>query len=388
MNGISGNAVPGMLEVCSSLLRRNLKFLAVPLVLAGAVESSFAATGNGFVTVCQGSTGTGYSYGPIGSSPNVSCPDEYSFRVGNDGGLNGVGGPNSSAIVSGTVDGNLYLQGSAGVHVSGPATFGNSISLSGNKITGVSNGSVSQNSREVINGGQLWQVGEDWEARWSAMDSRISSIIMPVTDPGSVAIGKDAVVTQENGTAIGDGSSVTGRNSVAVGAGSSATRDNEFSVGSEGNERVVSNVARGTMPNDAVNVGQMDDRFVAERDWSNSRFESERDLTNSRFESERELTDSRFASEREWASSRFRSIDKRIDRMGAISAAYAGMAINTAGLSGVNRLGAGVGSQGGRTALAVGYQRILGERKNASLSLGGAFSGSDRSISAGAGVSW
>lgn len=366
MNGISGNAVPGMLEVCSSLLRRNLRFLAIPLVLAGAVESSFAATGNGFVTVCQGSTGAGYSYGPIGSSPNVTCPDEYSFRVGNDGGLNGVGGQNNSAIVSGTVDGNLYLKGSAGVHVTGPATFGNSISLSGNKITGVSNGSVSQNSREVINGGQLWQVGEDWEARWSAMDSRISSIIMPVTDPGSVAIGKDAVVTQEKGTAIGDGSSVTGHNSVAVGAGSSATRDNEFSVGSEGNERVVSNVARGTMPNDAVNVGQMDDRFVAER----------------------ELTDSRFASEREWANSRFRSIDKRIDRMGAISAAYAGMAMNTAGLNGDNRLGAGIGSQGGRKALAVGYQRILGERKNASLSLGGAFSGSDRSISAGAGVSW
>lgn len=209
------------------------------------------------------------------------------------------------------------------------------------------------------------------------MDSRISSIIMPVTDPGSVAIGKDAVVTQENGTAIGDGSSVTGHNSVAVGAGSSATRDNEFSVGSSGNERVVSNVARGTMPNDAVNVGQMDDRFVAERDWSNSRLESERELTNSRF-----------AAEREWTDSRFRSIDRRIDRMGAISAAYAGMAINTAGLNGDNRLGAGIGSQGGRKALAVGYQRILGEKKNASLSLGGAFSGSDRSISAGAGVSW
>ncbi|WP_428710294.1 YadA-like family protein [Stenotrophomonas sp.] len=302
--------------------------------------------------------------------------------------MNGVGGVDNTAIVAGSVDGNLYLKGSAGVHVTGPTTFSSSISLSGNKITGVSNGSVSQNSKEVINGGQLWKVSEDWETKWSAMDSRISSIIMPVTDPGSVAIGKDAVVTQENGTAIGDGSSVTGHNSVAVGAGSSATRDNEFSVGSSGNERVVSNVARGTMPNDAVNVGQMDDRFVAERDWSNSRLESERDLTNSRFESERELTNSRFAAEREWTDSRFRSIDRRIDRMGAISAAYAGMAINTAGLNGDNRLGAGIGSQGGRKALAVGYQRILGEKKNASLSLGGAFSGSDRSISAGAGVSW
>lgn len=49
---------------------------------------------------------------------------------------------------------------------------------------------------------------------------------------------------------------------------------------------------------------------------------------------------------------------------------------------------AGVGSQNGRTALAVGYQRILGEKKNVSVSLGGAFSGSDQSVSAGAGISW
>lgn len=366
MNCMGRIAASGAMEFYSSSLRRNFTLLAIPLVLAGAVESSFAATGNGFLTVCQGSTGTGYSYGPVGSTSNVICPDQYSFRVGNDGGLNGVGGDDYTAIVAGTVDGKLYIQGRSGVHVTGPTTFRDSISLSGNKITGVSNGSVSQNSKEVINGGQLWSVGADWEAKWNAMDSRISSIIMPVTDPGSVAIGKDAVVTQEKATAIGDGSSVTGHNSVAVGAGSSATRDNEFSVGSSGNERVVSNVARGTMPNDAVNVGQMDDRFAAERDWSNGRFEAER----------------------EWANNRFRSVDKRIDRMGAISAAYAGMAINTAGLNGDNRLGAGIGSQGGRTALAVGYQRILGERKNASLSLGGAFSGSDRSISAGAGVSW
>lgn len=98
--------------------------------------------------------------------------------------------------------------------------------------------------------------------------------------------------------------------------------------------------------------------------------------------------DDRFKAEHDWSNSRFQAVDKRIDRMGAISAAYAGMAINTAGLNGDNRLGAGVGSQNGRTALAVGYQRILGEKKNVSVSLGGAFSGSDQSVSAGAGFSW
>lgn len=127
------------------------------------------------------------------------------------------------------------------------------------------------------------------------------------------------------------------------------------SRGSQGNERVVSNVAAGVRPTDAVNVQQMDDRFKAEREYTDGRFNA---------------------------------MDTRLDRMGAISAAYAGMAINTAGLSGDNRVGAGVGSQNGRSALAVGYQRILGEKKNVSVSLGGAFSGSDQSVSAGAGFSW
>src|SRR5690606_12104702 len=133
---------------------------------------------------------------------------------------------------------------------------------------------------------------------------------------------------------------------VAIGSGSVADRDGEVSMGSAGNERIVSNVAAGVRPTDAVNLQQMDDRFKAEREYTDGRFHS---------------------------------MDKRIDRMGAISAAYAGMAINTAGLSGENRVGAGIGQQNGRSALAVGYQRVMGVKQNVSVSLGGAFSGSDKS---------
>jgi len=172
---------------------------------------------------------------------------------------------------------------------------------------------------------------------------------------GSISVGEGSSASGTGSVAIGEGAKATHEGSVAIGSGSTTERDNEVSVGTAGTERVISNVAAGTHGTDAVNLQQMDDRFKAEHDWSNSRFQA---------------------------------VDKRIDRMGAISAAYAGMAINTAGLNGDNRLGAGVGSQNGRTALAVGYQRILGEKKNVSVSLGGAFSGSDQSVSAGAGISW
>jgi hypothetical protein len=76
---------------------------------------------------------------------------------------------------------------------------------------------------------------------------------------------------------------------------------------------------------------------------------------------------------------RFGEMDKRIYRMSAVSAAYAGMALNTTGLVGRNHLGVGMGAENGKSALAVGYQRFVGTKSNVSVSLGGAFSGSERS---------
>ena len=83
---------------------------------------------------------------------------------------------------------------------------------------------------------------------------------------------------------------------------------------------------------------------------------------------------------------RFHVQDRRIDRMAAMSGAYAGMAMNTAGLSGRNRIGVGVGAQGGEAALAIGYQRAIGTR--AAVSLGGAIGGGEKSVMGGAGFSW
>ena len=104
-------------------------------------------------------------------------------------------------------------------------------------------------------------------------------------------------------------------------------------------------------------------------------------------------TDSKFAG---WNDSflsfqrdvdaRFARQDQRIDRIGAMGGAMAAAALNTAGLPGQNRVGVGVGVQGGKSAIAVGYQRIV--RPNISVSLSGAFSGGESSVSAGTGFSW
>jgi autotransporter adhesin len=73
----------------------------------------------------------------------------------------------------------------------------------------------------------------------------------------AVAVGANAAATGVNSTAIGTGSQAANTNSVALGQGSVTDRDNSVSVGSVGNERQITNVAAGTAPTDAVNVGQM-----------------------------------------------------------------------------------------------------------------------------------
>ncbi|WP_267117722.1 YadA family autotransporter adhesin, partial [Xanthomonas sacchari] len=191
----------------------------------------------------------------------------------------------------------------------------------------------------------------------------------------AVAVGESATVTAASGTSVGQGASVSANNAVAIGRGSSATRANTVSVGSAGNERQISNVAAGSAATDAVNVAQMQAGDSATLSSANA-------YTDSRMAG----WDDNLTKLRTDTDQRFQHLDRRIDRMGAVSAAYAGMAVNTSGLAGANRIGVGVGSQGGESALAVGYQRAIGNR--ASVSLGGAFSGSEKSVSAGAGFSW
>ena len=270
----------------------------------------------------------------------------------------------------------------------------------GTVIGNLADGRIAAGSLEAVNGGQAWQMNADWQSRWNALDGRVGSIEAGIADgslgggsstpgpvdlggsgagsvavgeasnasaTGAVAVGNGADASRDGAVAVGNGAGATGTGSVAVGAGATATgdnaaaigagsladRDNEVSMGSRDNERVVSNVAHGTRPTDAVNLGQLDDRFAAERDWANGRFQA---------------------------------VDKRMDRMGAMNAAMVNMAVSAAGVHTTHRVGAGVGFQNGRSALSVGYQHALSER--ATLTVGGSFSGSEASAGFGAGFGW
>ena len=86
---------------------------------------------------------------------------------------------------------------------------------------------------------------------------------------------------------------------------------------------------------------------------------------------------------------RLDKMDKRFNRMAAMTSAQSAMAMNTAGLNTYNRLGAGVGYSEGESAMAVGYQRVLNDKGSATFSLNGAFTNSgERSMGVGVGIGW
>ena len=193
----------------------------------------------------------------------------------------------------------------------------------------------------------------------------------------SVAIGASNVAQGNRSVAIGSQSQALADNSVALGSGAIADRANSVSIGAAGAEKQITHVAAATQGTDAVNLNQMTAGDTATLSAANA------------------YTDSKFAGlDFAGINDRFGAIeqrlsrqDARIDRIGAMGGALAGMAMNSANLSGRNRVAVGVGSQGGRQAFAVGYQRaLLGTR--ASVSLGAAFSGNDNTVSGGAGYSW
>jgi autotransporter adhesin len=154
-----------------------------------------------------------------------------------------------------------------------------------------------------------------------------------------------------------------------------ADRANTVSVGSAGNERQITNVAAGTQATDAVNVAQLEARTTQAVADAKAYTDMKFDAWADSFRAYQDELDRRFTDQ-----------DRRIDRQGAMSAAMLNMAMSAAGIHTQNRIGVGVGFQGGQSALSIGYQRALSDR--ATLTIGGAFSGDEKSVGLGAGFGW
>lgn len=141
----------------------------------------------------------------------------------------------------------------------------------GTRLANVAQGLLSPTSTDAVNGAQLHATNERVAAHGTQlalletgqsgafrMNNRSGLPAPDARGDDAVAGGFGAVASGARSTAIGSNAVASGAGSVALGHGATdGGRDNVVSVGREGAERQVTNVAAGTRPTDAVNLGQL-----------------------------------------------------------------------------------------------------------------------------------
>jgi len=235
----------------------------------------------------------------------------------------------------------------------------------------VANGLIAAGSRDAVNGGQLYEVQKNLQGQIDTLEGRDNAPVAMMGRRGApLALSSDAP------TSTGDAPTTTGEVAPPTAPADTpvakvdtpapvvkAEGDTAVAVGSEGKERSVKHVAKGTADTDAVNVRQLNDVLERANEYTDVAVEG--------------------------LNKRLDGMDKRFNRMAAMSSAQSAMAMNTAGLNTYNRLGAGVGHSDGESALAVGYQRVMNERGSATFSLNGAFTNSgEKTVGVGVGIGW
>jgi len=210
-------------------------------------------------------------------------------------------------------------------------------------ISNVANGLIAAGSREAVNGGQLHAVQQQLNGRMDGLEQRVDS------QPQSRALAAASAAPTEQVTPTPEASDSP--QVASAGEGASPT------------PRPKSKKDDAPSPTPQVDTAELEKMLARANEYT--------DGAISNFER------------------RLDKMDKRFNRMAAMSSAQTAMAMNTAGLATYNRLGAGVGYAEGESAMAVGYQRVLNEKGSATFSLNGAFTNSgERSMGVGVGIGW
>ncbi|TGW19165.1 autotransporter [Stenotrophomonas maltophilia] len=210
-------------------------------------------------------------------------------------------------------------------------------------ISNVANGLIAAGSRDAVNGGQLHSMQQQLNGRMDGLEERVDGT------PAPRALASSSVPEPQA---------------------------EETPVVPEGKDsQQVASVGEGDKPTPQPKANK-DDSPKPQVDTA----ELEKMLARAN-----EYTDGAISN----FERRLDKMDKRFNRMAAMSSAQSAMAMNTAGLATYNRLGAGVGYSEGESAMAVGYQRVLNEKGSATFSLNGAFTNSgERSMGVGVGIGW
>ncbi|MBW8822818.1 MAG: YadA-like family protein [Xanthomonadales bacterium] len=325
----------------------------------------------------QGPAGTGGSGAAHFFSVNSS--DSAATNYNNDGatgsdatavGLSSASGNGSTAVGNGNTASGDW-SGAYGVSNTASATFAHAVGIN-NQATGQH--AVAYGDTNIANEDGTTAFGRFNTA--SGSSSVAMGLLNKSTGVNGSAIGIGNTASADQSTAVGFQSQALNVGSTAIGYQSVADRDYAVSVGAAGAEHQIIHVAAGTADTDAVNVSQM-------KSGDAQTLASSKAYTDAKFAT---FSTAGFDQLRTDMDRRFHQTDRRIDTMGAMGTAMATMSSSLSGIRTQNRVGVGAGFQNGRKALSVGYQRAISDR--ATLTIGGAFSGGDKSVGVGGGFGW
>ncbi|WP_329842958.1 ESPR-type extended signal peptide-containing protein [Stenotrophomonas hibiscicola] len=226
-------------------------------------------------------------------------------------------------------------------------------------LSNVANGAIAAGSRDAVNGGQLHSMQQQLNGRMDGLEQRIdgqpqapqSRSLTVAAAGGSTASSTPAATPAADEPTAPPPS--TGDNKVVADAGNAP----------KSSPQPQADAPKPESPTPQVDTAELEKMLARANEYSDG--------------ISREV------------DRRLDKMDKRFNRMAAMTSAQSAMAMNTAGLNTYNRLGAGVGYSEGESAMAVGYQRVLNDKGSATFSLNGAFTNSgERSMGVGVGIGW
>ncbi|MDX5517438.1 YadA-like family protein [Stenotrophomonas sp. RG-453] len=223
-------------------------------------------------------------------------------------------------------------------------------------ISNVANGLIAAGSREAVNGGQLHAVQQQLNGRMDGLEQRVDG---PPQARAMATASADAGAPTPTPTS----SESAAATPPVANEGDKAVADSGSAPSSSPTPQPKSKKDDAPAPTPQVDTAELEKMLARANEYTDGAIKG--------------------------VEQRLDKMDKRFNRMAAMSSAQTAMAMNTAGLATYNRLGAGVGYAEGESALAVGYQRVLNEKGSATFSLNGAFTNSgDRSMGVGVGIGW
>jgi len=288
--------------------------------------------------------------GDIDANGNIISPN-FNVQGGQQSTLNEALSTIDAAVVTNTTRTNRVESQLNAVFQDSPTVRNDGLNqltfagANGMVLSNVANGAIAAGSRDAVNGGQLHSMQQQLNGRMDGLENRIDS------QPQSRAM---TVASADTGRpAADDAPPSTGGNPPLADAGNAPKSAPQPQAGAPKPES----------PKPQVDTAELEKMLARANEYSDG--------------ISREV------------DRRLDKMDKRFNRMAAMTSAQSAMAMNTAGLNTYNRLGAGVGYSEGESAMAVGYQRVLNDKGSATFSLNGAFTNSgERSMGVGVGIGW